>query len=197
MIRVLPSNSRRNQCDLVGPVTMDSEAWKKAMVEMLRARQASCAADPQDLFPFRLPRVAASEEAVREVERHLGHALDPQYRAFLRHAAGWPAFFQAIDLFGPEELLGGGRFDRAVELLTILEDEGTLRLEKLTQSMLLPIAVSEDDSDLFVIAKPSSPIPGTVLWYANYEIERHRDFDHFFMSMIEHEKLRLKRLRLE
>lgn len=174
---------------------MDAASWKRAIVEMLRARQASCAADPQDLFPVRLPRVAAAEETIGDVERHLGHSLDPHYRAFLRHAGGWPAFFQAIDLFGPEDLLGGGLFERAVELLSVLEHEGTLRLEKLSQSMLLPIAVSADDADLFVIAKPNSPIPGTVIWYASYEIERHRDFDNFFVAMIEHEKLRLKRLQ--
>jgi hypothetical protein len=174
---------------------MQSLEWKQAIAELARVRHAACAADHQNLYTFRLPRVAATESELRAVESHLGHLLDPHYRMFLQHAGGWPSFHQAVDVFGPEELLGGGKWPRAVELLGILQDEGTLALGKLNSSMLLPFAVSEDDFDVFVLAKDNSPFAGAVLWYAGYEIERNRNFDDFFMAIIEYEKLRLRRLR--
>jgi len=141
---------------------------------------------------FHLPCVAATNEQVEAVERGLGEPLDPDYRAFLEHADGWPAFWQTVDVFGTRDL-GGAAFVAACEKLgfvesAVLEEVGVRREE------LLPIASTPVDLDLFVMTRASTREPGIVLWLAGTEVDRFPGFREFFLAITDHNREELARV---
>lgn len=140
--------------------------------------------DTKHLWDYYAPNVAATEQQLVEAEEHLGFPLDLPYRKFLSHANGWRCFFLSADLFGTEELMGG---PMTQEVLRLMEygDLESLAKENIAISDLLPIGRSRAHNEDFVMLKPNSVAPGTVLWYAGYEIERYRRFDEFFLAMID------------
>lgn len=172
---------------------MEPADWQERINVMALVKQRLAQVDAEGLWEYHLPRAAASEERIQEVEAHLGEALDPSYRAFLRHADGWLAFYQTVDLFGSEELLGGERFQHAQEMLGYLEDEqpATAGL----RNELLPIAASPVDLDLFVMTRRSSPRPGTVTWQAGSQIDQYPSFDEYFLAMIDYNRSEIQNLQ--
>lgn len=167
--------------------------WKGRIVELVLVKQRMDELDKRALWEYRLPGLAATPAQLDEVEAALGEALDPMYRSFLEHAGGWPALWQAVDLFGPEELLGGERFGHATEMLDFVEDT-VLDGAGFSRAELMPIAASRTDLDLFVMARRSSPSPGVVVWLAGSEIDRWSDFEKFFLAMIDYNRLELQQL---
>jgi hypothetical protein len=124
----------------------------------------------------------------------LGEGLDPAYRAFLLHGDGWPAFYQTVDLFGSEDLMGSERFDHAAEMLSYV-DEAVLAAGALRRDELLPIAASPVDLDLFVITRRSAPQPGMVVWLAGSEVDRFPTFDEYFLAMVDYNRLEVQHLQ--
>lgn len=55
-----------------------------------------------------------------------------------------------------------------------------------TNEELLPIGVTTDDMDLFLMTRPQSQMPGQVIWLAGCEIERFSSFTDYFHSMIDY-----------
>lgn len=161
---------------------------------MTLIKQAIDDLDRGRLWEYRLPRVAATEEQLRDLEKALGEPLDPAYRLFLSFAGGWPAFLQEIDLFGPEDLLGGPSNQTAGAMLSYIE-ESVLEAAGMRREDLIPIAVSRHDLDLFVIRRPSARQPGEVLWLAGSVIDRYPNFDEYFLAMMDHNRRELERLR--
>jgi hypothetical protein len=105
----------------------------------------------------------------------------------LLHANGWPAFYQAVDLYGTGDLLGNMRGIRGAEMLSFIE--GSVLAESgLRREDLLPIAVSSTDLDLFVMVKHSAKKRGMVVWFAGYEVDRFQDFSEFFSAMVEYNR---------
>ena len=168
--------------------------WPRMIVEMVAVKQRLSEADTESLWDHRLPRVGASEHDLVAVERELGESLDHEYREFLRHAAGWPAFYQSVDLFGPDDLLGGPLASRAAMILGAMDDVPFIEA-RITRQECLPIAVSARDIDVFVIGRTSSSIPGTVIWLAGGEIDRFVGFGEFFASMIECDRREIDLMR--
>jgi hypothetical protein len=169
---------------------MRSNDWKQRIVDLVRIKQELADRDAEGLWEWHLPAVAASEEQLAAVEEQLGERLDPSYREFLRHASGWRAFFQSVDLFGPEDLLGDRR-DRARRLLETVDDAvGTEYGDE-----LLPIGLSEVDRHLFGIGRPGSSIPGTVVWLSCEEVDRWSGFDEFFLAMMDYNRADAEDLR--
>lgn len=167
--------------------------WKETLAVAWRVVSETEKLDTEHLWEYRLPRVAAAEKDVKEAEAALGHSLDVRYGNFLRAANGWPCFYQSVDLFGTQELLGSKAMQSATAMLEEIVPEA---LEKsfLRHVDLLPIAVSRDDKDLFVMSRPDSNRPGVVIWFAGAEVERFPDFDEFFLAMIDYNRLRYQRL---
>src|SRR5439155_12669854 len=95
------------------PVAVMSLDWKRTLGEFILAKKRLADIDTVGLFTYTLPRLASTEAKLRSLEQRLGEPLDVGYRAFLLCADGWPSFVQDIDLFGTEELTGGGRASRA------------------------------------------------------------------------------------
>jgi hypothetical protein len=147
--------------------------------------------DIDDPFDYGTPSAAATEDELLGVETHLGEALDPQYRAFLRTANGWPAFSCDFDLFGTDDLLGGPRMQMALELLSYLVREPVPDYVVVAED-LLPIAVSQTNIDVFFISRRHTAHPGRVFWYAGARIEEYETFEAFFLHA-----LALRRTALE
>ena len=155
-------------------------------------KQKLDAVDKAHLWEYCLPRIAATEDELAAVEARIGEALDPIYREFLSYAGGWPAFFHDADLFGPEDFLGGAHFHHATEMLGFV-DERVLSSAGFRRDELIPIAASREDLDLFVITRRTTSTPGIVIWLADSEIDRFRNFDEFFAAMVDYHRLDIER----
>ena len=155
-------------------------------------RQEMMELDKLKIWPYHLPEVAATDEQIFKAEKHLAHPIDPRYKAFLKRANGWPAFYQAVDLFGTDDLIGGPRNENAEFILSFLDD-GILNKSQIKREELLPIAATRLDRDLFVITRPISKSPGNVIWFAGEEIDRFPNFDEFFLAMVEYNRIAVKR----
>ena len=166
---------------------MESIAWKRSVVEMVRVLQQMSQLDTEHLWEYHLPEVAATAAYIEKVEHSLEERLDSHHRAFLEVAGGWRGFYQRVDLFGPRDFLGSDQFRHAQELLSYLEDS-VLVDSGFERGDLLPIACSSVNIDLFVIARTSAAAPGTVIWFEGVEIDRYPTFDDFFLAMIEYNR---------
>lgn len=167
--------------------------WKQEIATAVLVNQAVMEADKNNIWPHHFPRVAATEAEIRKTEERLGHELAPKYREFLKYANGWPSFYQAVDLFGTEELAGGPMMEYARELLDATEDDA-LEASGFSRDELLPIAATPTDRDLFLLVRPPHPAAGTVLWFAGEEVERFPGFDEFFLSMVDYNRLNVQTL---
>lgn len=112
--------------------------------------------------------------------------MDPEHRAFLSYANGWPDFHQVTDLLSLEgirdlrkQILDSSSSDSADEELS--ED-----VYQVTD--LLPIAASGEDIDIFVMPIIDKQVQSEVIWLAGGEIDRYSSFVEFFASMIEYAK---------
>jgi hypothetical protein len=168
---------------------MEMTEWKQRIVELVLVKQKLAELGSRGLWQHRLPSVAATEGRLKSVEAHLGEALDPDYLAFLLHADGWLAFYQTVDLFGSDDLMGNHRFHRATEMLRYVDDSvlisGGLRREDLP-----PIAASPVDLDLFVMTRRSA-------WLAGSEIDRFPSFDEYFIATVDYNRLEVQHLQSE
>jgi len=150
--------------------------------------------DKEKIFPYHMPEIAASKEALLDAERSLGHQIDAKYKQFLQCANGWQAFWHAADLFGTSDLIDGPRKEAGEFLLSMVPDE-VLHKSAVKRTDLLPISATRLDKDLFVITRPPSPNPGSVIWFAGEEVERFVTFDEFFLAMVEYSRRDVEWLR--
>jgi hypothetical protein len=150
--------------------------------------------DKRKIWPYHLPELAATNEQITKAEQHLGHLLDPRYKAFLKCANGWPAFYQSVDLFGVEDLNGGIKHECGEFQLGHLNDT-VLDKSRIKRQELLPIGATSYDRDLFVITRPNAQMPGVVIWFAGEEIDRFFDFDEFFLAMVEYNRRELEDMK--
>ena len=166
--------------------------WKRELVIAHLVKQKIAEVDVEGLWENTLPEVASTEEQLLALESELQHSLDPEHRQFLLHADGWQAFMQRVDILGATDLVGGNRRDRAEELLGSLEDLKSLC--GFSRSELLPIAVSSEDIDVMVLARPSSAQPGKVFWLAGAVVEHFEGFNEWFLAMVDYNRYEYQRL---
>lgn len=150
--------------------------------------------DDAGLWQYQLPRVGAAEQSLIDLETYLGEPLDPRYRDFLSHANGWLDFHLSVDLFGTDELRGGPLMERARKQLSVIEDVVWSEVG-LTESLVLPIAAAKYDPTLFVITRSAANCPGNVIWMTGSVIDKFENFDEFFLSMKEYNKILLAKLK--
>lgn len=170
------------------------EDFKAAIGAAWLIKQKCMELDKAKIWPYHLPEVGASEDELAGVECRLGHRIDPRYREFLKCANGWPAFYQAVDLFGTRDLIEGPRKENAEFVMSFLDDH-VLHSSGFVRGDLLPIAATTTDRDIFLIGRPHARSSGTVVWYAGEEIDRFENFDEFFLAMIEYNKQELADFR--
>lgn len=136
-------------------------------------------------YPMRPPRVAAGEHDLLEAERRLGHRLDPQYRAFLQHANGWPSFFVDVSLLGADELGQGELWEKGQETLDIFYQEALPPPGFPKRADLVPLAVAVHSVDVHVLWRSGAGtgVASGILWLAGEEVDRWPTFDEYFRSM--------------
>jgi len=175
--------------------------WQAKIDDMIAVKRAIVAVDTEKLWPLHLPVAGASEEKIRQTEAALKRSLDPGYRDFLGYADGWDGFRMSIDLFGTDDLIGGGqRRALALELLGYLDDEGCLgngdcpwdcewtgdtcggvfpaERSLVLLPNLLPIAVSPE-TDVVVALMVKTPAPIYRFAHGSFR-DRYPTFEAFF-----------------
>jgi hypothetical protein len=162
--------------------------WRSEIVRGVLVQQRIEELDKGRLWVRHLPEVAAAEAMILAAERQIGHRLDPLYRDFLGYADGWQSFLQAIDLFGTSQLAGAAPMDRAQLQIDAVEDLDFAIVVGMPKDDVLPIGASVVQSDIFLIGRPESRWPGTVVWYTGEVIERFTDFDEFYLAMIDYNR---------
>ncbi len=168
--------------------------WEDEIAVAVLVRQDLQVADTVPLWEYDFPRVAATQEDVRDAERALGFALDEQVREFLLRADGWESFYQDVDLFGTPEFRGAGHWGIAHDYLDEAEAAGVLASSGLEKKDVLPIAACDEQSDLFLMVRPTAQQPGRVLWLAGDLIDEFPTFEEYFLAMVDYTRYSLKRL---
>jgi hypothetical protein len=163
---------------------MTTKRPQKLIEDMLEKKRVLKGVDPQGVFPCLPPNPPAGAAAISEAERRIGEPLDAKYKQFVEHAAGWPCVVNEVDLFGPAELGTSALFLDGVQRLTWMAEEGVLQELGLTPEELLPIAAARHGIDVYAIARRSSPLAGTIIWFQGYEVERYADFFAYFQAII-------------
>jgi hypothetical protein len=162
--------------------------WPSEIVKGVIIQQRLAELDAAGLWHYHLPEVAASEDEIAATEQNLGYRLDAQYRQFLRYANGWRSFVQDIDVMGTRNLLGDGVMRSAREQLAAIEPDLFLNDVGMEMRDVLPIAASDEQTDMFPIGQPWSKEPGVVVWFAGYTIERFRIFNELYLSMLDYNR---------
>jgi len=155
--------------------------WKLEIVRNAYWKQLQAQYDKNHLFPWRLPKVAATEEQVVAAERAVGFVFPQDYRDFLLHANGWVGFHLGTDLFGTPDFVSGRAREplRRAELANYLGDIG------LDPHEYIPIGTNKDYFEDFILLSPSARhLPGGVIWFSYDEVDRFNSYFEFFSSMI-------------
>lgn len=159
--------------------------WPKEIARMAFIKHRLSEADNQKIWPYYLPELAATNEDILNVESFLGEEIDKLYFNFLLYSNGWKGFCQYVDLFGVPELMGRDPMPYALDLLSIIEDS-YFSQKGISRQDLIPIAATLIDKDIFLLGKVESRISGQIIWYAGEEIEVFKDFNEFFMAMVDY-----------
>ncbi len=171
-----------------------NEKWRDRVASMIYVKQELMKLDVDGIWPHHLPELAGSEETLRKTEAYLGYEIDQDYREFLKMANGWKGFLQTVNLFGTQELSDGSLMQYAQSLLGVVEDD-VIKSTGFRREEFLPIAATKYDKDLFVMTRPTSRSPGTVIWLAGEEIDRYPNFTEYFLAMIEYNRLLVKNMQ--
>lgn len=169
--------------------------WKREIVIAHLIKQKTSELDVNRLWEYPFPEVAASEGSVIFVEQKIGFSLDKSHREFLLHADGWKSFWHAADILGTSDFLGGRLYDYATDLLKSLENLSAIC--GFQRSELLPIAVSTNSIDLFAISTSNSHRPGVVFWFAGQLIEEFKNFEEWFLSMVDYNRFEYQQFEKE
>lgn len=165
--------------------------WPDLIGHLVLLKQQIDDLDPTGVRTYMLPRVAATEERLRETEALLGEPLDSGYRAFLGYADGWPEFSISVQLMGTADQLGAVRAtaDNYLDVTLAAAATGWRRLE------LAPVAVASDDKDVIAVGRPGTQVAGRIVWFAGEEVERHANFKEWFEDEVASHQRALDKLR--
>jgi hypothetical protein len=167
--------------------------WQSEIFMATLVKQQVADADRAGLWRHPLPEPGAAESELVEVERALGYALDPDFRCFLGHSNGWPSFYRDIDLLAARQLLAGPARDRARVLLK--DPRMFNELSGYDLDDLLPIAVSANGRDVFLLASAHALLPGVVFWITGQVVDSFDDFAAWFLAMVDYNRRDQARLQ--
>lgn len=166
--------------------------WARTIATLGYIRQAIAQVDRMGLWRHCLPRVGASSHAIEDASGNSAHPISIQYKEFLRFADGWPAFYQNVDLFGTVEFKRTTESSRrGAELAAAIDDAAFLEAGVSREDLVL-IAASGDDLDCFFMDSS-----GKVYWFAGTLVETFPDFESFFLSMMDYNRLDFQRMKNE
>lgn len=155
--------------------------WRE---QMLYVKNEMCKLDVKQIYHYYMPNNGCNLEEILRVEDCLGIKFDHQYKEFLQYVNGWKECYRLVSFLGTKELLSSEITDMAKEILEIecsFDEQLEFRKEE-----LLPIAVDEYGSDLFVLTPPVNDKNGMVIWFAGGEIERFPSFEVFRDTILQY-----------
>jgi hypothetical protein len=162
--------------------------WHSEIAKGVLVHQRLRELDTRGIWKYPLPAAPATGAEIAAAEQKLGYRLDERYRQFLQHANGWRSFFQDVDIFGTEDLTGGEVMDAAMAQLAAI-DPGTFKDNVgVEMAAMLPVGASTRQPDMFLLGLPRSSVPGAVIWFAGYLIERFPSFDEFYLTMLDYNR---------
>lgn len=158
--------------------------WAELIGSSITLRQQLGELQPE-LSPFTAPHMAATDEQLLAVENRLGATLDKQHTDLLRHVNGWPLFFTYADLLGTDEIASGKLWSRAQELLDLFFSEAPIPQGIPARDELVPVAVSELVTDVFVLWRTGPETHGgrPILWLAGEEVDRWANTREWLLSV--------------
>jgi SMI1-KNR4 cell-wall len=157
------------------------ENWKTEIARIVHWKQIAAEHDTQHALPWSLPKAGAQPDHIREAENKLGVIFSPDFKEFLALANGWNGFYVLIDLFGTQDFLSGraGKVRDRTEVAEFVAQCGLSTMD------VVPIGASDAELDVFLlVSQASTVLPGTVLWWANEEIDRYPTFREFLGAMV-------------
>jgi len=152
--------------------------WKLEIAKLVSVKQTIALMDDENLWPHHLPRVAASQKEIKNLEEILCRPIPEDYSKFLSFVNGWPGFYQNVNLFGTAEFIDKGVQSYSQEIFantTVDEEE---------KRELLVIASTKQDIDLFCLHLNK----GEVVWFAGVEVERFSSFCEFYLAMVDYNR---------
>jgi hypothetical protein len=168
---------------------------KTNIVQLLKIKSAIFEIDNGKLWPYHLPKVAATEEELLSLESVLKTNLDQEYRSFLNLANGWPGFYQTVDLFGTNELLDQKAYSGFQEQLKAGLEFNSSSEFSLEDAII--IAATKEDLDMFLLTTEKNHAPGRVIWFAGEIVDIFSSFNEFYLSMISYNLKELEDLKKE
>ena len=165
--------------------------WKAEIVTAVLVQQRIEELDREGFWTRYLPEMGAKESQLAATERSLGFAFDLQYREFLSYADGWRSFWQAVDLFGTQELAGGPMMQIARRQLGAIEERDFEAAVYAPIARVLPVGASSLQRDMFLMPIADTNGAGSVVWYDGSVIERFPSFDEFYLAMVDYNHLDL------
>jgi len=163
--------------------------WKVEISKMVYIKQVISDLDSNKIWPHYLPKVAASNNEIKKLEKKINKSLEHSYKEFLMHANGWQGFYQSVDLLGTNELIYGDKIAVAFELLK----ETDTKSSGVYVQDLLPIGLALNDIDLFCLDLKT----GNIIWFAGVEIDRFTNFEDFFLTMLDYNREEIDDLQEE
>lgn len=175
---------------------MQIQDYKPVIGQIILIKNEIAKLDTSRIWPYHLPEIAASNEDIQMAETQLGHRLDSQHKSMLLCANGWKGFYQWVDLFGTEDLASGPKHNAAKVLFDAVPQE-VFSATKIIKTDCYIIAASQNDRDVFVMGKPATTYAEKVFWFAGDLIEQFENFDEYFLTMSDYNKMEVSDLLAE
>ena len=132
-------------------------------------------------------QVTSLAQDIAKLEKKIGREVPEAYADFLRFANWWSGFYQYVDLFGTEDFFNE---DLMAYTNEVFEQASIGRHSK---QNLIPIATTREDIDLFCL----DLLSGEVIWFAGTEVEQFKDFNEFYLAMVDYNREEMEDLKGE
>lgn len=154
-------------------------------------REKIRAIDKDNLWDYYSPNLKCDEITLTGWEKKNRIRLPDSYKEFLLAANGWKCIMQDFDLYGIDDL-SLDNSNPKIEFRDYCKDY----LNNVgNKNLLLPIGGSDYSNDMFLLVLDiNSDFYGNVIWVAGEEVERHKTFQDFMLSMAEYNKLCYERM---
>lgn len=171
--------------------------WRELIAQAAEVNTAISDADVNHLWCYGGPSPGADEAALSAMEEAIGSALDQDYRQFLKNANGWDGFYSDVDLLSCADYPSSARLERAWMMIEAAE-EGSGGLISFGRTSWIPIGVSREDGDIFMLRLPSvGEVGGAVVWMAGGEVEKYDSVASFVEAVIEYNRANLADVRTD
>lgn len=172
--------------------------WHELVSRAEQVNLAISEADVNRTWLYGGPSPGADPAELATLDAVLGGPLAPDYQQFLTISNGWDGFYSDVDLFGCADFPFSPPLAFVWMMIDAIE-EGSGGLVSYPWSSWIPIGVSREECDFFLLQRPLGNEPGgAVVWLsAGQEVERYDTFAEFFEAMIAFNEANLAEVRTD